>query len=252
MDNCWDYHDGLSELRLGKALQDGYRKRVFLMTKIDGRTKPVAAKQIDQCLLRLRTDHLDLVQHHEMLRMEDADRVFGENGAQEAVEAARKAGKVRYVGFTGHKDPLVHLRTLEVAKAHGFHFDTAQMPLNVMDAHFRSFARQVVPELVKGGVGVLGMKSMADGSILESNTVTAVECLKYALTLPTSVVITGIETPERLKQALGVVKGFKPLAPEEVDAILAKTARAAATGNYEKFKTGVQFDGTAKHPEWLG
>lgn len=252
LDNCWDYHDGLSELRMGKALQDGYRKRVFLMTKIDGRTKETAGKQIDQCLLRLRTDVIDLLQHHEMIRMEDADRVFGEGGAQEAVEAARKAGKVRFVGFTGHKDPLVHLRTLEVAKEHGFKFDAVQMPLNVMDAHFRSFARKVVPVLVKDGTGLLGMKSMADGGILESKTVTAVECLRYALSLPTSVVITGIEMPERLQQALHVVKNFKPMTKEEVAAVLAKTKEAAARGEYERFKTSVRFDSTAKHPEWLG
>lgn len=252
MDNSWDYHDGLSELRMGKALQDGYRKKVFLMTKIDGRTRLEAAKQIDQSLLRLRTDHIDLIQHHEMIRMEDADRVFGESGAQEAVEEARKAGKVRFVGFTGHKDPLVHLRTLEVAREHGFHFDTVQMPLNVMDAHFRSFARKVLPVLLKEGVGVLGMKSMGDGGILKSQTVTPVECLQYALTLPTSVVITGIEKAERLKQALDVVKDFRPLTEGQVAAILDKTKQAAAQGEYEGFKTGVQFDSTAKHPEWLG
>jgi predicted aldo/keto reductase-like oxidoreductase len=252
LDNCWDYHDGLSELRMGKALEDGYRKKVFLMTKIDGRTAAEATKQIDQSLLRLRTDMIDLIQHHEMLRMEDADRVFGENGAAQALEVAKKAGKVRFVGFTGHKDPLVHLRTLEVARGHGFQFDTAQMPLNVMDAHFRSFARTVVPVLIKDGIGVLGMKSMGDGGILESKTATAVECLQFALTLPTSVVITGMETAERLRQALEVVKNFKPLTVEQVAALLEKTRSAASKGAFEKFKTGVQFDGTAKHPEWLG
>ena len=252
LDNCWDYHDGLSELRMGKALQDGYRRRVFLMTKIDGRTKNAAAKQIDQSLLRLRTDVIDLVQHHEMLRMEDADRVFAEEGAGEAVEAAKKAGKLRFVGFTGHKDPLVHLRTLDVAAAHGFRFDTVQMPLNVMDAHFRSFARGVLPRLVSENIGVLGMKALGDGAILQSNTVTAVECLQYALTLPTSVVVTGMESMDRLKQALEVVKNFKPLPEPAVAALLDKTKAAALTGKFERFKTGVSFDGTATHPEWLG
>ncbi len=252
MDNCWDYHNGLSELRMGKALLNGYRKKVFLMSKIDGRTKIAAAKQIDECLLRMRTDVIDLMQHHEMLRMEDADRVFGEDGAQEAVEAARKAGKIRFVGFTGHKDPLVHLRTLAIAKEHGFRFDTVQMPLNVLDAHFRSFARVVLPELVKDQVGVLGMKPLASGAILETKTATAVECLNYALTLPTSVVITGIESMERLTQALKVAKHFKPLTIDAVDALLAKTAKVAGKGEYEQFKTGVKFDGTATHPEWLG
>ena len=253
LDNCWDYHDGLSELRMGKALQDGYRKKVL---PDDEDRRPHEGRRprsrSTSRLLRLRTDVIDLLQHHEMLRMEDADRVFGEGGAQEAVEAARKAGKVRFVGFTGHKDPLVHLRTLSVAKEHGFRFDTVQMPLNLFDAHFRSFARGVLPELVKEQIGVLGMKPLASGDILASKTVTAVECLNYALTLPTSVVITGIESMERLNQALKVAKDFKPLAVEDVDALLAKTAKAAAKGEYEKFKTGVRFDGTAAHPEWLG
>lgn len=252
MDNCWDYHDGTSELRMGKALQDGYRKKVFLMTKIDGRTKAAAEKQIEQSLLRLRTEVIDLVQYHEMLRMEDADRIFGEHGAHEAVEAARKAGKIRFVGFTGHKDPLVHQRTLAVAKENGFRFDTVQMPLNVFDAHFRSFARNVVPLLVKDQIGVLGMKPMGSGDILKANVVTAVECLHYALTLPTSVVITGIETMDRLKQALDVAKNFKPLTEEQVNALLKKTAEAAAKGKYERFKTAVEYDSTAKHPEYLG
>lgn len=251
MDNCWDYHDGMSEVRMGKALQDGYRKKVFLMTKIDGRTKTEATKQIEQCLSRLRADVIDLVQHHEMLRMEDGDRIFNE-GAQEAVESARKSGKIRFVGFTGHKDPLVHLRTLEVAKEHGFRFDTVQMPLNVFDAHFRSFARGVLPVLVKEQIGVLGMKPIASGAVLESKAATAVECLQYALTLPTSVVITGMDSMARVQQALEVARNFKPLSEEQVTALLERTRTAAVAGKYEKFKTSFVFDGTAKHPEWLG
>src|SRR5690349_2113256 len=160
MDNSWDYHDGGSEVRMGKALKDGYRKKVFLMTKIDGRTKKAAAEQLDQSLRRLQTDVIDLVQHHEVLRLEDPDRIFAEGGAQEALLAARKAGKVRFIGFTGHKDPLVHLRMLEVAAKHEFRFDTVQMPLNVLDAHFRSFEKHVLPVLVREEMGVLGMKSM--------------------------------------------------------------------------------------------
>jgi aryl-alcohol dehydrogenase-like predicted oxidoreductase len=252
MDNSWDYHEGNSELRMGKALADGYRKKVFLMTKIDGRTKAAAAKQIEQCLSRLRTDVIDLIQHHEMIRMEDADRIFGEHGAQEAVEAARKAGKIRFVGFTGHKDPLVHLRTLAVAKENGFHFDTVQMPLNVFDAHFRSFARNVLPVLVKEQIGALGMKPMASGAVLEAKAATAVECLHYALKLPTSVVITGCETVDRVKQALEVAKTFKPLTEDQVAALLKKTEQAAAKGKNEKFKTSQEFDTTAKRPEYLG
>jgi predicted aldo/keto reductase-like oxidoreductase len=252
MDNCWDYHDGGSEERMGKALADGYRAKVFLMTKIDGRTKEVAARQIDDCLRRLQTDHIDLMQYHEVIRMEDPDRIFAEGGAQEAMLAAKKAGKIRYIGFTGHKDPVVHLRMLDIAEQHGFQFDSVQMPVNLMDAHFRSFGQQVVPRLVKQGVAVLGMKSMGSGLLLESKTVKPQECLRYALSLPTSVVITGIDSSEILDQALNIVKDFKPLSATENKALLERTAQAAATGKYELFKTGNMFDGTARHPEWLG
>jgi aryl-alcohol dehydrogenase-like predicted oxidoreductase len=176
LDNSWDYRDGGSEVRMGKALLGGYRKKVFLMTKIDGRTKMAAAEQIDESLRRLQTDVIDLLQHHEVIRMEDPDRIFAEGGAQEAVEVARTTGKVRHVGFTGHKDPAVHLRMLEVAREQGFKFDTAQMPLYVLDAHFRNFAKHVVPALVREGVGVLGMKSMGGGIVLKSKAATPAEC----------------------------------------------------------------------------
>lgn len=252
MDNCWDYHDGGSEVRMGKALRDGYRDKVFLMSKFDGRSRDAAARQIDESLKRLQTDRLDLMQVHEVIRLEDPDRVFDEGGAMEAVEAARKAGKIRYVGFTGHKDPLVHLRMLDIAAEHDFRFDAVQMPLNVMDAHFRSFARQVVPRLVRERIGVLGMKPLAGGMLLGSKAATAVECLQYALTLPTSVVITGMESMRILQQALGVAKGFKPLSEAQIAALLSRTAKAAATGKFERFKTSTHFDGTAHHPQWLG
>jgi aryl-alcohol dehydrogenase-like predicted oxidoreductase len=252
LDNCWDYNDGASEVRMDRALRDDYRDRVFLMTKIDGRSKKEAARQLDESLKRLGVEMIDLVQHHEILRYEDPDRVFGEDGANAALVAARQAGKIRYIGFTGHKDPHIHLNMLEVARQNGFKFDTVQMPLNVMDAHFRSFGKLVVPELVKQGIGVLGMKPMANGIILRSQTVTPVECLHYALNLPTSVVITGIDSLEILEQALGAVRTFRPLAAAEVQQLLAKTAAAAARGEYEPFKTSSIFDGTAQHPQWLG
>jgi aryl-alcohol dehydrogenase-like predicted oxidoreductase len=252
MDNCWDYHNGESELRMGKALRDGYRDKVFLMTKIDGRTKTSAAKQIDECLKRLQTDRVDLMQHHEVIRIEDPDRIFAEGGAQEAILEAKKAGKIRYIGFTGHKDPFVHLRTLEVARTHGFRFDAVQMPLNVMDAHFRSFERQVLPELVKDGMGVLGMKPLASGAILQAKTATAIECLQYALNLPTSVVITGMDKMEHLDQALEAVRTFKPMNEAQVASLLARTRDAALTGKHELFKTGTRFDATAQNPHWLG
>ena len=252
MDNCWDYHDGGSEIRMGKALRDGYRDRVFLMTKIDGRTRQLAAKQIDECLQRLQTDHIDLMQHHEVIRMEDPDRIFAEGGAMEAVLEARKAGKIRYIGFTGHKDPVVHLRTLEIAAQHRFRFDAVQMPLNVMDAQFRSFEKNILPVLVKEGIGVLGMKPLASGAILQTSAVTAIECLHYALNLPTSVVITGIDSMKFLDQAVEAARTFKPMSKEQVAALLSRTAQAAASGNYEGFKTTPAFDATARHPEWIG
>ncbi|HJT77767.1 MAG TPA: aldo/keto reductase, partial [Gemmataceae bacterium] len=252
LDNSWDYNDGASEERMGKALRGGHRDKVFLMTKIDGRTRKSAAEQLDESLKRLQTDRIDLLQFHEIIRLEDPDRIFARGGALGAVLEAKKAGKVRYIGFTGHKDPLVHLRMLEIAAKHDFHFDAAQMPLNVMDAHFRSFAHKVVPALVKEEVGVLGMKPLGSGIILRSKTASPVECLHYAMNLPTSVVITGIDRMDILKQALEAVRTFEPMGPDQVAALLARTAKAAADGDYEPFKTTMQFDATASHPGWLG
>lgn len=252
MDNCWDYHDGGSEIRMGKALQNGYRDKVFLMTKIDGRTKEAAAKQINESLQRLQTDRIDLLQHHEVIRLEDPDRIFAPGGAMEAVVEAQKAGKIRYIGFTGHKDPLVHLRMLQMATDNNFRFDAVQLPLNVMDAHFRSFESEVLPVLVKEGIGVLGMKSMGDQIILKSNVVKPIECLHYAMNLPTSTVITGIERMEILDQAFEAIRTFQPMSQEQVKALLDRTRPVAAKGEYERYKTSNQFDGTAKNPQWLG
>jgi aryl-alcohol dehydrogenase-like predicted oxidoreductase len=252
MDNSWDYNDGASEKRMGKALRDGYRDKVFLMTKIDGRSKKEATRQLDESLRRLQTDRIDLVQHHEVIRFEDPHRIFDEEGANAALLEARKAGKLRYIGFTGHKDPHIHLHTLAVAREHDFAFDAVQMPLNVMDAHYRSFEKLVLPELVRHRIGVLGMKSMANGIILKSRTVTPVECLQYALNLPTSVVITGCDSMEILDQAIEVARDFKPLSDAQVSALLAKTKGAASNGKFELFKTTSIFDSTATHPQWLG
>lgn len=252
MDNSWDYNEGNSEIRMGKALKDGYRQKAFVMTKFDGRTHQDAAKQIDESLKRLATDHVDLLQFHEVIRFDDPDRFFAADGAAEALMAARKAGKTRYIGFTGHKDPHIHLYMLELARKNNFHFDTVQMPINAMDAHFRSFGKLVVPEAQKMGIGILGMKSMGSGVILKSNTVTAIECLRYALSQPTSVVITGIDSQQVLDQALQLAANFKPLTSQELASILNKTAQAAARGEYELFKTSSHFDSTAEHPQWLG
>jgi aryl-alcohol dehydrogenase-like predicted oxidoreductase len=222
------------------------------MTKIDGRSRAEAARQLDESLQRLQTDRLDLVQHHEVLRFEDPHRIFDEEGAHGALLDARKAGKLRYIGFTGHKDPRIHLHTLEVAREHGFGFDAVQMPLNVMDAHYRSFEAVVLPELVKANIGVLGMKSLANGAILKSGTVTALECLQYALSLPTSVVITGIETRERLDQAFTAAATYRSMDAGVRAALLARTRDAAMRGEYELFKTSSVYDATASHPSWLG
>lgn len=252
MDNCWDYHDGGSEIRMGKALRDGYREKVFLMTKFDGRTKASAAKQIDESLKRLETDRVDLMQIHEIIRVEDPDRVFRDGGAMEALRDARQAGKVRFIGFTGHKDPFIHLRTLELAAKHQVHFDAAQMPLNVLDAHFRSFQKHVLPVLIRDGIAVLGMKPLASGAALKSKSASAIECLHYALSLPTSTVITGMETMERLDQALEAVRTFTPMSADAVSALLARTQQAADTGEFERFKTGTEYDATARNLDWLG
>jgi aryl-alcohol dehydrogenase-like predicted oxidoreductase len=254
LDNCWDYGHGNSEKWMGTALaQGGYRKKAFLMTKLDGRTKEAATSQLEDSLKRLKTDHIDLVQFHEILRFDDPDRIFTEDGALEALQAAKKAGKVRFIGFTGHKDPRVHLYMLEVAKRKGFAFDTVQMPLNVMDAHFRSFSHLVVPEAVKQNIGVLAMKTMGDSVFLKSGApITALECLHYAMNLPTSVVITGIDSDKILDQAFEAARTFKPMSADEVAALVAKTKPFAEEGKYEFFKTSSHFDSTAKHADWLG
>lgn len=252
LDNCWSYHAGESERRMGAALRGTRREQFFLMTKFDGRTRKAAAQQIDESLKRLETDYVDLIQYHENIRMNDPDRFFAPNGALEALVEAKKAGKIRFIGFTGHKDPAVHLRMLETALQHSFRFDSCQMPLNAMDAHFRSFGRQVLPKLVEQGMAVLGMKPMGDGHILKSGVVTATECLHYALTLPTSVVITGCETVEQVDQAIEAVQTFKPLSHDQVSRLLEKTKEAALTGQYEPFKTTSDYDSTAHNPQWMG
>jgi aryl-alcohol dehydrogenase-like predicted oxidoreductase len=252
LDNCWDYNDGASEIRMGQALRDGYRDKAFLMTKIDGRSKQEATKQLDESLKRLGVDYIDLVQHHEVIRYDDPHRIFHESGANAALVEAKKSGKLRYIGFTGHKDPRIHLYMLELAKQNYFKFDAVQMPLNVMDAHYRSFEKLVLPELLKEKIGVLGMKSIGSGAILKSGIVTAMECLHYALSLPTDVVITGIESLERLEQAFEAVRTFQTMTDEARDSLLARTAKLALTGEFEPFKTCSLFDGTALNPKWLG
>jgi len=252
LDNCWDYNDGQSEIRMGKALRDGYRPKAFLMTKIDGRTKTAAAKQIDESLRRLETDHIDLLQFHEVIRDRDPDQIFASGGGMEAALEAKKQGKIRYIGFTGHKSPDIHLKMLTTAFAHNFTFDTVQMPLNVMDAHYNSFEKKVLPVLVKNQIGVLGMKPMGDKLILNSKTVSPMECLHYAMNLPTNVVITGCDSMPILEQGLEAARSFKPMSRAETAMLLAKTAPVAGKGQFEEYKTTHNFDGTYHNPQWLG
>lgn len=252
LDNSWDYNGGASEERMGKALRDGYRQKVFLMTKIDGRTGQAAADQLNESLRRLQTDHLDLLQFHEIIRMSDPDRVFAPGGALEAALKAKQDGKIRYIGFTGHKSPEIHRKMLDTAAQHNFTFDTVQMPLNVMDTHFDSFERNVLPILVENKIGVLGMKPMGDQIILKSNVVTPIECLHYTMSLPTSVTITGIDSLPILDQALEAARTFKPLSDQDRASLRAKTQKLAAIGKYELYKTTQFFDSTAENPQWLG
>jgi len=254
MDNCWDYNDGKSHEWMGQALRDGYRKKAFLMTKIDGRTRAAAAAQIDQSLRQLQTDVIDLMQIHEVIRPGDPERCFGPDGAIEALVAAKKAGKIRFIGFTGHKSPDIHLSMLATAKQHGFHFDTVQMPVNVMDAHYQSFGAKVLPVATREGVGVIGMKPLGSGVFFKASSVhdgkvTPVDCLQFAMSRPVSTVITGCEELGVLMQALYAAMTFDPhKVPED---LLARTAKDAASGEWEKYKTAQIFDGTTQHPWWL-
>jgi predicted aldo/keto reductase-like oxidoreductase len=252
LDNCWDYNGGQSEVRMGKALRDGYRQKAFLMTKIDGHTRQAALQQLEESLRRLQTDHIDLLQFHEVIRDTDPDRIFAKGAGMEAVLEAKKQGKIRYIGFTGHKSPDIHLKMLNTGFAHQFTFDAVQMPLNVMDAHYNSFEKKVLPVLVKHKIGVLGMKPMGDKLILKSKTATPIECLHYAMNLPTSVVIAGCDSMDILHQALEAASSFKPMSSTEVASLLGKTAPAAKEGEFERYKISHDFDGTYHNPQWLG
>lgn len=252
LDNSWDYAEGESERRMGLALRDGYRDRAFLMTKIDGRTASSATQQLEQSLQRLQTDHVDLLQFHEVIRMSDCDRIFAAGGALEAVVSARQQGKLRYIGFTGHKSPQIHKHMLDLADQNDFRFDTVQMPLNVMDAHYHSFERIVLPIAGQKQMGVIGMKPMGDPFILDSHTLSAPECLRYAMSLPVSVTVTGIDSMPILTQALDVAENFKPLTTRERSDFLARTATGAKDGKFERYKVSEHFDSTSEHPEWLG
>lgn len=240
-DNCWDYHDGLSEERLGVALK-GKRDQAFVMTKVctHGRGKDVAMLQLEESLRRLQTDHLDLWQIHEVIYYNDPDLIFAPGGAAEALSAAKQQGKVRFVGFTGHKDPAIHLRML----TQDFPFDTVQMPLNCLDATFRSFETQVMPEANRRGIAVLGMKSMGgSGEIISHGAATPSDALRYAMSLPVATTISGMDSLGVLAQNLAIAKGFQPMKPEELQALRERVRVFAADGRYELFKTTKKYDG---------
>jgi predicted aldo/keto reductase-like oxidoreductase len=252
LDNCWDYNGGESERRMGKALRDGYRQKAFLMTKLDGRTAASTRQQLEQSMKRLQVDVVDLVQIHEVIRPDDPERCFAPGGTIEALISARKAGKLRFIGFTGHKDPDIHRHMLDVARKQGFRFDSVQMPINVLDAHYRSFERDVIPVALQDGTAVLGMKPMGAGLILESGSASADECLRYAMSVPgVTVTITGCDSQGVLEQALSIALNFQPMSIAEREKLLTRTADAARGGKWEKFKTSHQFDGTVQNVRWL-
>lgn len=248
-DNCWDYHDGLSEERLGVALK-GKREQALVMTKVctHGRGKDVAMQQLEESLRRLQTDYLDLWQIHEVIYYNDPDLIFAPGGAAEALLAAKQQGKVRLVGFTGHKDPAIHLRML----TQDFPFDTVQMPLNCLDATFRSFETQVMPEANRRGIAVLGMKSMGgSGEIVSHGAATPSDALRYAMSLPVATTISGMDSLGVLEQNLAIAKGFQPMKPEEMQALRERVRVFAADGRYELFKTTKKYDGEVGREQHL-
>ena len=252
LDNCWDYNDGVSEDRMGKALAGGYRDKAFLMTKLDGRTGVAARQQLEESLKRLKVDHIDLVQIHEVIRPGDGEQAFQPGYVVDVLREAREQGKIRHIGFTGHKSPQMHLNMIEAADKHGFTFDTVQMPVNALDDHFDSFGQKVLPVARQHGMAVLGMKSFSNGLILKTNTVSAVEALHYAMSTPVTVTITGCDSMKILEQALGVARNFKPMDDAQKLAVLHKTAAVGGDGKYEAYKSSHIYDGTINNPQWLG
>jgi aryl-alcohol dehydrogenase-like predicted oxidoreductase len=241
LDNAWDYNDGLSETRMGKAIADR-RDRVFLMTKVctHGRDGKVAMRQLEDSLRRLKTDHLDLWQIHEVVFDDEPARHFAKGGVVEALDKARAQGKVRYVGFTGHKSPALHLEML----AHDYPWDSCQLPLNCFDAQFRSFEREVLPELNRRGIAPIGMKSLGgDGRSVKAKVVSAADALAYAMSLPVATVVSGMETMKVLKQNVSVARGFRPMSPSARNALCRRVANLAADGRFELYKISAAFEG---------
>jgi len=245
MDNAWEYHEGTSEQRLGKALANGWRQKVFLMTKVctHGRDAKVAMRQLTESLRRLKTDYLDLWQVHEVVYAGDPERHFMKGGVIEALDEAKRKGLVRFVGFTGHKDPALHLQML----SHGYPFDSVQMPLNCFDATFRSFEQQVLPEVLRQGIAPIGMKTFGgEGDAVKKRAVKAIDALRYSMSLPVAVTVTGIDSARVLRQNVGVARGFRPMGTLEMERLRARCAPLAVDGRFELYKT------TAKHEADIG
>lgn len=241
MDNAWDYHEGKSERRMGTALK-GRRGEVFLMSKVctHGRDAKTAMKQLDESLRRLQTDYLDLWQIHEVVYDNEPDLYFRKGGAIEALEKARKQGKVRFVGFTGHKDPSIHLRML----SHGYPFDTCQLPLNCFDSTFRSFEQQVLPELLRQGIAPIGMKSISgEGQPVKKRVISASDALRYAMSLPVATTVSGIDSMRVLRQDVAIARGFKPMSDRQMQQLRTRCAELAADGRFELYKVSKKHDG---------
>ena len=250
-DCAWDYNGGESEIRLGKALRDGYRQKAFLMTKIDGRTAASAMAQLETSLKRLQTDHLDLLQFHEIIRWDDPDRIFADGGALEAVLKAQQQGKLKYIGFTGHKAPAIHRKMFQVAAQHHFHFDTVQMPVNVMDSHFDSFQQMIFPIAQERKTAVMAMKTFGDTFIVDTHIASPIELLHYGMSQPVALVITGCDKMPILQQALEAARSYQPMSAADQQALLARTASIGASGKTEKYKVSHHFDTTVQHPGYL-
>lgn len=239
LDNAWEYHNGRSEELMGKALADGYRDRVFLMTKHHGRDKKTAMSHLEDSLRRFKTDMIDLWQFHEVVYDDDPEMIFAEGGGIEAADLAKKQGKVRFIGFTGHRDPMLHLKML----AYGYPWDAVQMPMNVFDPHFKSFQKHVLPILVQRNIGIIAMKTMGSGYVLRANVVTPKQALHYVWSQPVSTIVSGMESEEILEANIGLARTFVPMDAAEQATLLDKTKESGVTGTFEPFKTPPNFDG---------
>jgi uncharacterized protein len=239
MDNAWEYHDGRSEELMGRALQDGYREKAFLMTKHHGRDKATAMQHLEDSLRRLKTDVIDLWQFHEIVYDADPPMIYAAEGGIEAADQAKQEGKVRFIGFTGHKDPAIFEEMLK----HEYPWDAVQLPINVLDAHFKSFRNTIVPILEERGIGVVAMKAMGSNFVLNAKVASPEECLNYAWSQPVATIVSGMATRDHLDANVALAKAFSPMSQDAQAQLLARSKEAAMTGRFEPFKTTRMFDG---------